>query len=36
MNGLIITFVIVLVSILFLVGLVYAALRYIYRNRNKD
>ena len=31
MNGLIITFVIVLASILFLLGLVYYALRYIFR-----
>jgi hypothetical protein len=35
MTGLIITYVIVIASILFLVGLIYAGVRYIYRNKDK-
>jgi hypothetical protein len=36
MTGLIVTYVIVLASILFLLGLIYYALRYIFRDKNKD
>ena len=36
MTGLIITYTIVIASILFLLGLIYLAIRYMYRGKSKD